>query len=151
MEYSCSTYLTPNLKKSVNYFRVSHGSLSTQKKRAIHLSGSIDLRLPCVLSLTEHSGRQELVPVLPAHQIRRLQEDGSTVVPRHRLPLCLRGERAIDGLRDDLLVRLVVLAQRLRVVGGDELLCGSAFLNLSYRGSQIADVGTLVMRTRDGR
>ena len=101
-----------------------------------HLRSSINLRLPRILPLAQHRRSKELVPVLATNEIRRLQEDRGAIVPGHALPLRLRLQRAIDGLRDDLLVRLVVLAQRLLVVRRDRLGGGRAFLDLPYRTNE---------------
>jgi hypothetical protein len=95
-----------------------------------HLGRSVDLRLPRVLALAEHGGRKELVAVLAADKVCRLEEDGGAVVPRERLPCALSRERAVDRGGDGRLVRLVELAQVPGVVARDELLAELSGLDL---------------------
>ena len=87
-----------------------------------HLSGRVNLSLPRVLALAKHRRRQKLVAVLPAHEVRRLEEDGGAIVPRQGFPFFLRSERAIDGSGDRRLVRFMVRAEVFRVVRGERLL-----------------------------
>ena len=107
-----------------------------------HLSSSVDLCLPCVLSLTEHCRCHELVAVLPTDKVGRLEEDGGAVAPGHGLPLGFRSERTIDGSSDGSFVGFVVCAEMLGVVGGERLFCEFACLDLKISGDD-KEVGFL--------
>ena len=75
-----------------------------------YLSGSINLSLPCILSLTEDRRSHKLVPILLANEVCRLQEDSSPIIPGHSFPFGLGGQRAFDSFGDSRLVSFVVLA-----------------------------------------
>lgn len=86
-----------------------------------HFRCSVDLGLPRVLALAEHSGRHELVAVLAANEVGRLEEYRRAVVPRERLPFPSGCERAVDSCCDGRLVGLVELCQVLGMVSGQQL------------------------------
>ena len=94
------------------------------------LGSSINLSLPCILSLTEHSRGHELVAVFSTDEVRGLQEDGGTVVPGHRLPLLFRSECTLNCRGDSCLIGLVVRAEVLRMVVWHGLLRERAGLDL---------------------
>ncbi len=86
--------------------------------------------MPCVLSLAENRRCHELVAVLPAHKVCSFEENGSAIVPGKGLPVLLRGEGAIDSSGNGGLIRFVVRAEVVGMVGGEGLLRELAGLNL---------------------
>ena len=93
-----------------------------QGKGKTYLGGSINLRLPCILALSKYSRRHNLIAVLPADQIRRLQEDSSTVMPRHVLPFFFRTQCTLNRLPSERGVGSVVRTEVVCVRGREGLL-----------------------------
>jgi hypothetical protein len=83
---------------------------------------SINLRLPSVLSLSQNGGSHQSITVLFADEIRSLEKDGCAVIPRHRFPTGLGGERALDCPCDSCLVCLVIRANMPRMIRRNQLL-----------------------------
>jgi hypothetical protein len=98
-----------------------------------HLSSSINLCLPCILSLAKHSSRHEAVAILSADELGCFEEDGGTIGPGHRLPLSPHAQRTFDGNRYGVWVGLMVCAEMLDVVRGNALYCDFVGLYL-HRG-----------------
>ena len=94
------------------------------------LCRSINLCLPGVLSLSQDSGSHQLIPVLIADEVRRLEEDGRAVSPRHGLPPGLGREGAIDSTRYSFLICLVICANVTGVIRRNQLLGHLARLDL---------------------
>jgi len=73
---------------------VVYGLLCVEVLRVLHvepqeiaqLRRGVDLRLPCVLALAQHSGGHDIVAVLGADKVGCLEEDGGTVGEGHVLP-----------------------------------------------------------------
>lgn len=65
------------------------------------LGRGIDLGLPRVLSLSQHSRRHELVSIFTGNEVSCLEEDGGLVVPGHVFPFTLSGEGAGNGVVED--------------------------------------------------
>lgn len=96
--------------------------LDTESEKVCQLGSRVNLRLPCILSLTEHGGCHELVSVLAGDQVGCLEEDGGLVVPGHVFPFSLGGERALDGSVQDFGGSAVDGAEVVCVVVGESLL-----------------------------
>lgn len=96
--------------------------LDTESEKVCQLGSRVNLRLPCVLSLTEHGCCHELVSVLAGNQVGCLEEDGCLVVPGHVFPFSLRSERAFDGSIENFGGRAMDGAEVVGVVVGKSLL-----------------------------
>ena len=97
----------------------------------------INFRLPGILALSEHRSSHKLVPILPANEFSRLEEDRRSIRPGHRLPFRPRSESTVDRGRDGCLVSFVVRAEVLRVIPGQSLFSELARLDLYRRSSEI--------------
>lgn len=89
-----------------------------------YLGSSINLGLPHVFALTQNGRSQELVPILAAHEIGGLEEDGGTIIPGHCLPLDLRRQRTINSGRNCGLVCFMIYRKVFGMVRGYVLLRG---------------------------
>lgn len=81
----------------VELFNVFH----TESEEIRQLGSGINLRLPRILSLTQHRRRHEFVSVFTGDEISSLEEDRSLVVPWHVFPFAFGGEGAGDGVIED--------------------------------------------------
>jgi hypothetical protein len=82
----------------------------------LYLGSSINLGLPRILALTEYSRGEELVSVLAAHEIGRLEEDRCTIVPGHILPVCFRSKSTIDSGLDCGFIRFMIDSKVFRMI-----------------------------------
>lgn len=91
-------------------------------RKLTHLGSSVNLGLPCVLTLTKHSGCYELVAILTTNKLRSAEKDGSPIVPWQGFPLCLCGEGSVDRARDGGLIGLMIGTQVSGMIGWYDLL-----------------------------
>jgi hypothetical protein len=80
--------------------------------------------------LTQDRGSHNFVPVLSTNKISRFQKDSSPVIPWHAFPFCLGSESAIDGGSYGCLIRFMVYAQMIGVIGRYRLLSSFTCLYL---------------------
>ena len=88
-----------------------------ERQSKAHLCGSIDLRLPSILSLTQHRSSKKFIAILATNKISSFQKNSSSIIPGHALPCCFGGESTIDGTRNCRLVRFVVCAEVTSMIG----------------------------------
>jgi len=69
-------------------------------QKITELRCSINLRLPRIFPLTQHSRCHDFVSVFATYQVCRLQEYRGTVREWHRLPQWFRDQCGLNGLSD---------------------------------------------------
>jgi hypothetical protein len=96
-----------------------------------HLARSLASPPSNVIFLTQPRDKGRIdTPVLAGDEVSRLEEDGSSVVPREGLPLLLGGKSRLDGAVDHLGGSGLVGAEVLGVVVGHRLRHDVAGLDL---------------------
>lgn len=74
--------------------------VDVEAEEVSQLSSGIDLSLPSVLALAEHSSGHDVVTVLGGDQVGGLEEDGSSVGEGEGLPSRLGSQSSVNGGRD---------------------------------------------------
>ena len=70
--------------------------MNVEAKEISQLSSGVDLGLPSVLALAEHSGGHDIVAVLGGDEVGDLEEDGSSVSEGEGLPGRLGSKSSVD-------------------------------------------------------
>ena len=74
--------------------------VDVEAEEVSQLSSGIDLSLPSVLALAEHSSGHDVVTVLGGDQVGGLEEDGSSVGEGESLTSRLGSQSSVNGGRD---------------------------------------------------
>lgn len=104
--------------------------MDIEAEKVTKLGSSIDLGLPGVLALAQHCRGHQLVAVLAADQIGRLEKDRRSVSEGQAFPcwLCVQG--GIDSQVDHLGGRHGIAGYLLLVIGRVHLVLGVRFAKL---------------------
>jgi hypothetical protein len=70
--------------------------MNVEAEEISQLSSGVDLGLPSVLALAEHSGGHDIVAVLGGDEVGGLEEDGSSVSEGEGLPGRLGSKSSVD-------------------------------------------------------
>lgn len=110
--------IRPSVRLLLQHFS---SQVAIQAKEVCQLSRGINLALPDILALSQHRRRNQLIPILPRHELRRAHEDSNPVNERRVLPVLFSLQRRLNRRVDLLLCREWVVRECGGMLGGEGL------------------------------